>query len=328
MKKIRFFAILIMTSFTLSVNAQTSVNDPIIYCHRDSASFMARCVKGGAKLFVSKNSIAKKLEKENFVSEPVPIPKKYLKEFQVDISQVNCRNVYTISPKSNKSSKVVLFLHGGGYINNIFGPHWDFAAILVRETGCTVVIPDYPLAPAATYVDAFAMLDEVYMILLSDAEPQDIIFMGDSAGGGLALAFAQNNLKNEIPQPSQIILISPWLDVSMVNPEIQKLKKSDPVLNAETLVMAGKVWAGDAATDNFLVSPIYGEFKGLAEISVFIGGDDILYADCKKLKTLMARKSIPMNYFEYPEMFHDWVMFGFLKEAKLAVKQINELILR
>jgi acetyl esterase/lipase len=321
--------ILIMSSLiilTLNLQAQVAKDSSINYIHQSRTSLMAKYVKGGARVFVSKNSIEKKLKKENFVSEPASIPKKYFKEFQISTTEVNDRKVFTISSVEKKSGKYILFLHGGGYINNIFGPHWDFAAQLVRETGCTVIIPDYPLAPSLTYVDAFAMLDKIYKNLLLNVDPENIIFMGDSAGGGLALAFAEKNSVEGMSQPEQIILISPWLDVSMTNPEIKEIQKQDPILSARTLVMAGKVWAGNSDTKNYLVSPIYGDLKGLPKVSVFIGTSDILVADCRKLKTLMEQQSIPMNYFEYPKMFHDWVMFYFLKESKIAVKQICELI--
>ncbi len=312
---------------TVASVAQNSENASVSYVHKSKQSFMAIFVKGGAKLFLSKKSISKKLNKDNFVSEPAAIPKKYFKEFQINISEINGQKVYTISSKDKKSGKYILYLHGGAYINNIFAPHWDFAAQLIRETGCTVIIPDYPLAPSSTFENAYAMLDKLYATILSEVNPENIIFMGDSAGGGLALAFAEKNNADGIAQPSQIILISPWLDVSMTNPEISEIQKKDPILSAKTLVLAGKAWAGNSDTKNYLVSPIYGDFNGLPIISIFTGTDDVLYADCKKFKNLMEQQSLPINFYEYPKMFHVWVLFSFLKESKPATKQIIDLVL-
>lgn len=307
--------------------AQETSNIPIRYVHTSRQSFMAGFVKVGARLFLSKNSIKKKLEKDNFVSEPAPISKKYLKEFQIDTSEINGRKVFTISSKEGKSGKYILYLHGGGYLNNIFAAHWDFAAKLIRETGCTVIIPDYPLSPLSSFVDAYSMLDKLYATLLAGVDTKNIIFMGDSAGGGLALAFAEQNSVRGIAQPSQIILISPWLDVTMTNPEIKEVQKKDPILSAKTLVLAGEAWAGDSDTKNFLISPIYGDLKGLPMISIFIGTHDVLYSDCRKFKNLMDLQSLPMNFYEYPKMFHVWVFFTFIKESKPATKQIIDLVL-
>jgi acetyl esterase/lipase len=309
------------------MHAQNDKQMSITYLHESPQSINALFVKAGAKIFLPKKSINRKLKRDNFVSESAPIPKKYLEEFQVDTFQVNGRNVYKISPTENASAKCIFYLHGGAYINNIFGGHWDFIAQLVRNTGCSVIIPDYPLAPTSSYVEAFAMLDEIYTLLLLETDSQDIIFMGDSAGGGLALAFAEKNSVENMPSPSQIILISPWLDVSMTNPGIEDIRKKDPILNPESLVLAGNSWAGNSDTKNYLVSPIYGNLKGLSNISIFIGTHDVLYPDCVKLKSLLEQQNIRLNYYEYPKMFHVWVFFSFIKESKRAQQQIMELIL-
>lgn len=308
------------------MQAQSQEGKFITYIHQNKPSLLARNVKVGARLFVPKNSIKNKLDKDSFVSLAAPIPKKYLREFQIDIYQVNCRNVYKFSPKENKSKKIILYLHGGAYINNIFAGHWHFIAQLVRATSCTLIIPDYPLAPALSYLDAFAMLDETYTMLLSETDSQNIIFMGDSAGAGLALAFAEKLSQDGISQPEQLILISPWLDVSMTNPKIEAVQKTDPILNAKTLVMAGKAWSGNTDVENYLISPIYGNLEGLPVISIFIGTHDVLYPDCRKLKLLMNEQKILLNYYEYPKMFHVWVLFPFLKESKFAFEQICFLI--
>lgn len=221
----------------------------------------------------------------------------------------------------------MFFLHDGGYINNIFRQHWLFAAGIIRKTHCTFIIPDYPLAPAAMYNDAFTMLYAIYDELLKNVNASDIILMGDSAGGGLALALTEKQQKDGIPQADQIILLCPWLDVSMTNPEIKEIQKKDVVLCVNSLVMAGKAWAGSSSTNHYLVSPINGSMEGLPRISLFIGTHDILLADCRKLKFIMDQKGIAMNYYEYPKMFHDWMMLTSLKESEIAMLQIVSLIL-
>jgi len=308
------------------VYAQPVKDTSILYIYQDKPDFSVHILKAAARIFLNKNSISEKLSREHFVSDAAPIPGKIIAGFNIDITSVNGRKVYQISPKGKKSGKYVVFLHGGGYINNIFRQHWKFAATIVRETNCTFIIPDYPLAPASTFEEAFAMLDAIYKNLLTHAGAKDIILMGDSAGGGLALALAEKQKNEGIPQAAQVILISPWLDVTMSNPEIQKVQKKDVSLRAEDLVMAGKAWAGKSDPANYLVSPVNGSLEGLPKISIFIGTDDILFPDCKKLKVLLEQKGIAVNYFEYPKMFHDWVMLVSLKESEIAISQICALI--
>lgn len=330
-KKIKLYIVttvvaLSMFSFTLKVDAQTVTDSSYHYTHQISQGFGARILKCAAKLFLPKNSIPRKLAREDYVSDAAPIPKKIVKEFQIDTIKVQGRNVYTFVHKDKKAGKYVLFLHGGAYINNIFSQHWNFVAKIVRETHYTFIVPDYPLAPASNYSEAFAMLSAVYKSLLSRAGDENIIFMGDSAGGGLALAFAQQQKLEGNKLPEQLILLSPWLDVTMTNPEIKDIQKKDVTLRADNLILAGKAWAGTSDPADYLISPVYGSLQGLPRISIFIGTYDILIADCRKLKSMAVQQGVPMNYFEYPKMFHDWVMLVSLKESKQAMSQICSLI--
>jgi len=310
----------------MNSQAQTTKDTSIAYVHQAAPSLGAHIFKIVARVIVPKNSISGKLAEENFVSEAASIPRNICDEFNVDTTVVDGRNVFTISPKGKKSGKYVLYLHGGAYINNIFRQHWIFAATIVRETNCTLLMPDYPLAPSFTYTGAFAMLDAIYKDLLAKANAHDIILMGDSAGGGLALALAEKLSDEGTQQPDQVILLSPWLDVTMSNPEISEVQKKDVTLRANELVLAGEAWSGTTDTRNYLVSPINGTFAGLSGISVFIGTHDILVADCRKLKTMMTKQGIPLNYFEYPKLFHDWMMFVSLKESQKAISQVCSLI--
>ena len=310
-----------------TIQAQPGKDTSIVYIYQAAPSFEVRVLKIAARTVLLRNSISKKLSKDHFVSDAATIPKQLFTEFNIDTTRVYGRNVYRISPKGKKSGKYVLYLHGGAYINNIFRQHWLFAAKIIRETNCTFILPDYPLAPAATYEDAFAMLEAIYKSLLSETDAKNIILMGDSAGGGLALALAEKQKSEGTAQAGQIILLSPWIDVSMSNPEIKEIQKKDVTLNADDLVMAGKVWSGKSETSIYLVSPVNGSLEGLPKISVFIGTHDILYADCSRLKMIMKQKGIPINYYEYPKMFHDWMILVSLIESEKALSQICWLVL-
>jgi acetyl esterase/lipase len=326
-----FSKILIATGIlgllAMSLKAQKAVDTSMVYIHQSSPSGKVRILKFAAKLFLPKNSIQKHLAKGHYESKAARIPKSLFAGFTIDTTHVNGRNVYMISAKGEETGKYVLYLHGGGYINNIFRQHWQFAAKIISETHCTFILPDYPLAPSDTYEEAFVMLDAIYCDLLSKTNAGNIILMGDSAGGGLALALAEKQKKEGVPVPGQIILLCPWLDITMSNPDIKEIEKKDVTLRVNSLVMAGKAWAGTTNTEYYLLSPINGSLEGLPHISVFIGTHDILIADCRKLKTLTDQKGIALNYFEYPGMFHDWMMLVSLKESKKAMSQITSLIL-
>lgn len=139
---------------------------------------------------------------------------------------------------------MIFYIHGGAYLYGFSQAHWDFFSKLAEQMGYIAVTPDYPLTPQHTYRDAFQMVVPVYEKTVQKYAGKPIILMGDSAGGGMSLALAQCQLKHNGVQPLQIILLSPWLDVAMTNPEIKAVDKDAPFLSVEDLKMAGKAYAG------------------------------------------------------------------------------------
>ncbi|MEJ5273368.1 MAG: alpha/beta hydrolase [Spirochaetota bacterium] len=237
------------------------------------------------------------------------------------------RKVWVISRKGKEAQFVILYLHGGSYILNITIQHWRFIEMLAKRINATFIVPDYPLAPKYSCKDTYDLMDRLYENILSIYPDKRIIFMGDSAGGGLALGFAQK-IKNEWKRnPEKIMLFSPWLDVTMENPYINLIDKYDVMLNVEGLKKAGKLYAGDFDLKDYRVSPIYGNFENLGEISIFTGTHDVLYADIIRLKSMLKEKNIEFNYFEYPCLFHDFMIFTNLVESHDVIKKVQSILL-
>jgi len=253
-------------------------------------------------------------------------PKEIYKVCSVEKRQVNARNVFTLSPTDNVSTSHVLFLHGGAYVQNFVRQHWRFMSMLVQQTNCTITAPDYPLAPDQTVVDAFEMLLPLYQEVIIKEKPFNTILMGDSAGGGLALALAQKIRRESLPRPHQIILLSPWLDISLTNPSIKEIDRLDPFLSIKGLRKAGLAYAGQIDPNSFMLSPVNGELEDVGDITIFVGTRDILVADARKLKGIADEKGVFINYREYPDMVHDWMFLSF-PEAKSAQKEIFDLII-
>ena len=248
---------------------------------------------------------------------------------ECNVSQRNFRNrkVFTLTPKTRPSPRHILYIHGGAYVQNFVRQHWTFLAMLVKHTHCTITAPDYPLAPKHTYVDAFDMMIPLYQEIIKASEAKNTILMGDSAGGGFALALAQKSKVDDIQQPRKIILLSPWLDISLGNPQIEEVDPFDPFLGAPGLRKAGAAYAGNSDPANFLLSPIYGPLQGLAQISLFIGSRDILVADARKLYRLATQQGTSINYREYESMLHVWMLLNF-PESKKAQREIMDLIMQ
>jgi acetyl esterase/lipase len=272
-----------------------------------------------------KRSIDRYFEQGKFDQPSAKPSKKIRSLINVEQSEVSGQIVYTMYPKSSKSEVHVLYLHGGAYVFGIQSYHFNLILRLIQATGCTVTVPDYPLAPKYTYKDAYDMVTPMAKDIVQRVGSNNFILMGDSSGGGLALGLAQYMKECSIPLPRDIILLSPWLDVTMENPGILDIDKSDPILGINGLVLAGKAYAGDQDTKHPKVSPIYGHLEDLAKITLFISSNDLLYADAKKFESIMNEQGLALRFVEFDGLFHDWMLFD-IKETREVMDTIKKVM--
>ncbi len=248
---------------------------------------------------------------------------KHLRDkFQINEFQIMGKSVITLTPKTQVTNIHILFFHGGGYILEGTSMHWKLIEKLLVTVNCKVSYFDYPLAPEHNYKTTFEMVQRSYGKLINENPNDTFIFMGDSAGGGLALAFAQKlAAENAAIQPQKLILFSPWLDMNLQNSELEKL---DKILSVAALRDAAKKYSGGDDLNQYLLSPINGNFKGLGETLVFYGTHEILYNDCLKLKNKTAGLG-NFHFQEFAEMQHDCVLFP-IAEADKALEIAVEFI--
>jgi len=296
------------------------------YQHSISQSFQSKLIQTAMGLSGMKKKTERNMITNGFAKEPAKIPKSLLKNFNIQEAEQDAHKVWTISPVDSKSDLIILYFHGGAYMSNLRTEHWRLIEKLISKTGATIIVPDYPLAPEAGCKEIYDFIEVLFTRLITDYPARRIVFMGDSAGGGLALGFTQQLRDENKKQPDQIIIFSPWLDVTMCSPLLERLDKEDNLLSVAGLKSAGQKFAGNLDLKDFRVSPVYGELTGICRISVFTGTRDILNADAQKLKQLMKVQNINFNYFEYPDMFHDWVIITSLKESHDVINKVTKLI--
>lgn len=245
--------------------------------------------------------------------------------YDIDVDDRLGHNVWTIEPVKDLSDKVVIYLHGGSYTYNFFSPHWYFISNIVDQLKARVIAPDYPLAPEYNVTHVFDMLLKLYENLIKEVDPKHISIIGDSAGGGMSLAFGQLLLEKNLPQPEQLILLSPCVDVTLTNPDIVEVDKDDPLLNIESILDAGRLYAGPLDRTHYLVSPIYGTLTGLAPISCYVGTHDLLVADCRKLNKMAQELEIPFTYHEYEGLFHVGMLYPTPEGSEIRKEIIDDL---
>lgn len=258
------------------------------------------------------------------------IPEGYEDGIKVETNSFMGRKVFTIKPKEvEKSRNVILYFHGGAYVAEATNKHWDFLKKLVKDTRSAVIMPDYPLTPKYTYKDVLNMVEGVYKEILAKTKTKNnnLIVMGDSAGGGMALGLLEKLSDNNIALPQKTILISPWLDISMSNEKIDEVQKNDKDLDKGKLSFAGSFYSRDLnKEEEFFVSPIKGNLSKLENVYIYTGTYDILNPDCHLLKEKAKEVGTDIEIKEYETAPHIWIINNDDDLAKEAYKDLVDVV--
>ncbi|KOV30270.1 esterase [Streptomyces sp. H021] len=244
-----------------------------------------------------------------------------------DISRtfVGAWPVYDVSPLGAEPSAQVLYVHGGGYVGELERRHWELVRTLVTRARARVVVPAYTLAPRGTADRTVPVATDLLSGLIAGGGDGGTVLIGDSAGAGLALAAAQRLRDRDGEQPSRIVLVSPWLDVTMSHPDQAAIEEADPVLTRAGLAEAGRLYAGTLAAEDPLVSPLRGTFGGLAPLTVFSGTRDVLATDSRELVRRARAEGTEVEFHEAVGLAHVYPLLP-VPEGRAARDRIVELV--
>ena len=243
--------------------------------------------------------------------------------FSVHVEEAVRDGLQRFTLNGGGSGPLVLYLHGGAYVNGFNAHQWRFMDRLARQTGCTGVAPAYHLAPWADYARAYDDLTALYRTLLAEYPGRRLILMGDSAGGGLALGFAEALAANGDPLPERLVLFSPWVDVSMDNPDIADYLPVEPMLHFDLVMVHGRYWAGDADTHFWQVSPLFGDMAGLPPVTMTCGTRELLYPDILLARDRLAEAGVDVTLRVGRGLNHDWPLME-IPEADAIFEEVAD----
>jgi acetyl esterase/lipase len=227
---------------------------------------------------------------------------------------------YTLTKRGGSPTRTVVYLHGGGFVAPIDPYQVRYAVRLASELGARVVMPDYPLTPEHTWRDAHGPIVELVERLLQSGD--DVVLAGDSAGGGLALAVALAVRDHGGRQPSHLLLISPWVDLTVSTPETYEVTKADPWLFIGKMQAYAEWWAGSPGDlGRPEVSPALGNLAGLPPALMFFGTRDSLWPGGKLLARRAEEAGWPLTTVEERGLIHVYPILPFLPEAGRAWRQ-------
>lgn len=256
------------------------------------------------------------------------VPESIENKYDLKVEKYLDRNIFIVKSKNETKSNIkILYFHGGSYMAEATKQHWEFIENLVNDTGATVILPDYPLTPKYNYKDVFNMVIPLYKEIQQKINVNnELILMGDSAGGGLALALLESLTQEEnIVMPRKTILISPWLDVRLNNSEIEKSQEKDKKLNKEALKLSGIAYAGEDGINSYLVNPIDGDLSKLTNLTIFTGTNDILNPDVHVLQEKAKQMDVRIDVKEYENATHIWLIDKDC-DQKIVEKSYQDLI--
>ncbi|QCJ42428.1 alpha/beta hydrolase [Bacillus sp. S3] len=295
--------------------------------------FFEKAIKTSVKRAVKKGVKGKGMENKRQMLDAAArrlgtLPKN-CKVVPVEIEGLYAEWITTTSAETLVAAdKVILYLHGGGYALCSANTHRPLAARIGKAAGLKVLFPEYRLAPEHPFPAAIEDAVNVYRWLRSQGyDPANILFAGDSAGGGLCLATALVLRDQNEPLPAAIVCLSPWVDLTSSGESYRKNKAVDPYLSIEAVREAVKMYAANEAPDHPLISPVFANLTGLPPLFIQAGSHEILQSDAEKLADAARNAGVTVSFKIWNGMWHVWQISGdALPEARKAIKEIGAFI--
>ena len=230
-------------------------------------------------------------------------------------------------PDGSNPNKVILYIHGGGYVSGSCSDHRSFVANFAKTTGVQCLNFEYRLAPEHPFPAALDDSVIIYKWLISSRFiPENIVIAGESAGGGLCLATLLYLKEQGIPMPVAGVAISPWTDLTCSSESYKTKNKLSPApLNSWTIF--SKYYVGDDKADNPFISPLFADLKGLPSIFINSGEDDELYDDGEKFYLKSKEAGVDIQFRAGKGMLHCYPLLSpMFKEATEAMNEIAYFI--
>ena len=233
-------------------------------------------------------------------------------------------------PSSAHSEKVILYLHGGGYITGSIEDHRMMCGLLANATETKVLIPEYRLAPEHPFPAALDDALKVYQWLLDQGySSTNMIIAGDSAGGGLSIATVLALKEKSGSLPAAVVCLSPWADLALTGQSHTTKAKAEAILNKDVLHEWALCYTDESNLTNPLVSPIHGDFHGFPPLLIQVGSEEILLDDSTLLAEKAKSAGVDVTLKIWDGMWHVWQALGdLIPENKKTFEEIGQFVQR
>lgn len=230
-------------------------------------------------------------------------------------------------PKGAPSDKLIMYVHGGGYVSGSCSDHRGLISKFALATGVTNLLYEYRLAPENPFPAAIEDSVKVYKYLLTNGyDSQKIIIAGESAGGGLCLATLLALKQDNIPLPAAAVAISPWTDLTCSS-DSYKTKNNVSPAPIDSWTVFSKYYAAENEMTNPLISPLFGDLSSLPPIYINSGVDDELFEDGEKFYLKAKNEGVDITFKAGEGMLHCYPLLApMFPEATDAMNEIVAFI--
>ncbi len=235
-----------------------------------------------------------------------------------------------VTAPASRVDRVLLYLHGGGYVVGSPRTHRGLTGSLAQKAGVRVFALDYRLAPEHPHPAAVEDAVAAYRQLLAQGiAAEHIAVAGDSAGGGLTAATFLALRDRGLPLPRVGVLISPWLDLTQSGVSMRTKADLDPMVKQPGIGRMAEAYLGGADGRTPLASPLFADLRGLPEMLVHVGTAETLLDDSLRFVECVRAAGGEISLDVYEDMIHVWHAFEtILPEARQAVEAIADFVRR
>lgn len=234
-----------------------------------------------------------------------------------------------IIPPNAMTQRTIIYLHGGGYEVGSCASHRAVVSYVAEACQAQTLLPDYRLAPEHPFPAALEDAITAYHWLLSQGHaPENLVIMGDSAGGGLALATLLSLRDQGTPLPAATVLFSPWTDLAMTGESMKTRAHAEILLRVGILEGMVHKYCGDHDSRRLLISPLYAELPGLPPMLIHVGDCEILLNDSTRLAERAQAAGVDATIKVWMGMWHffHWAVLHDVSESKQAIAEIAAFV--
>jgi len=241
---------------------------------------------------------------------------------------VNGVRVHKITASDNPSDKLIMYIHGGGFVTGSPESRTMFTYHLANKTGYNVVAVDYRLAPENPFPAGVNDCIDVYEALEKEYGADNIIIVGESAGANLTLVTLLKIKERGLSFPISSFAFSPCVQYDKVLESYEKNQNTEGmVTNLSDEVKAVYVCSNKSEdVNNPLVSPLYGDFTGCSPVYLFASHSEVLYDDSILMYGKLKKDNVPVSMYLRKNVVHTWLVIPSIGESKKDLKLFKKLV--